>query len=69
MPWRQTPFGDQKLYRGRKPKETDRIGYGSSVLGHPARQLFLSHPERLQEVLVGLSLLDRIQLLALYVLD
>ncbi len=67
MPRGQFPFGNQERHRGGKFQQPDGVGNGAPVLPQPRGHLFLRVTGFLDQVLVRLRLLDRVELLALNV--
>ena len=65
----QLVAGDEVAHLLRQLEQAQRVGHRRAVLADPLRQLLLRVAELVDEPLVGLGLFDRVEVLALQVLD
>ena len=69
MAHRQPAAHDILLHRARQAQQAQGVGHRRAVLADPLGHLVLGEVEAAHQVAVGLGLLDRVEILALDVLD
>ena len=65
----QPAVGDRRLDAGRQVEQAKRVGHRRSGTTDPCRDLVLAEPELVDQLPIGVGRLERIEILALEVLD
>ena len=70
-PWpsRQSAVGDRRLDTGREVEQAERVGDGRAGTTDAGREAILGEPELVDELAIRVGGLDRVEVLALEVLD